>query len=88
VQIAALTPADQVHQGATDQPNDIKAADECLASELCIDQYLWSLYQRALCQTGAGQWIALPNPRQWRREKVFGIVTKFDFLRTFAFTSG
>jgi hypothetical protein len=32
--------------------------------------------------------IALLNPRQWRREKVFGIVTKFDFLSTFAFTSG
>jgi hypothetical protein len=46
-QIAALTPADQVHHDATDQPNDIKASDECLASEVCIDQYLWSLYQRA-----------------------------------------
>ena len=46
-QIAALTPADQVHHDTTDQPNDIKASDECLASEVCIDQYLWSLYQRA-----------------------------------------
>jgi len=47
LQIAALTPPDQVHHDARDGPNDIKAADECLASELCIDQYLWSLYQRA-----------------------------------------
>ena len=47
VQIAALTPPDQVHHNASEEPNDIKAADECLASELCIDQYLWSLYQRA-----------------------------------------
>ena len=47
VQIAALTPPDEVHHNASEQPNDIKAADECLASELCIDQYLWSLYQRA-----------------------------------------
>jgi hypothetical protein len=46
-QIAALTTLDQVHHDARDEPNDIKAADECLASELCIDQYLWSLYQRA-----------------------------------------
>ena len=46
-QIAALTPPDQVHHDASEGPNDIKAADECLASELCIDQYLWSLYQRA-----------------------------------------
>jgi hypothetical protein len=47
VQIAALTPPDQVHHDASDEPNDDKAADECPASELCIDQYLWSLYQRA-----------------------------------------
>jgi hypothetical protein len=47
VQIAALTPPDQVHHDAGDEPKDIKTADECLASELCIDQYLWSLYQRA-----------------------------------------
>jgi hypothetical protein len=47
VQLAALTPPDEVHHDARDEPNDIKAADECVASELCIDQYLWSLYQRA-----------------------------------------
>jgi hypothetical protein len=47
VQIAALTPPDQVHHNVSEEPNDIKAADECLVSELCIDQYLWSLYQRA-----------------------------------------
>ena len=47
MQIALLTPPDQVHHDAGDEPKDIKTADECLASELCIDQYLWSLYQRA-----------------------------------------
>jgi D-alanyl-D-alanine carboxypeptidase len=46
VQIALLTP-DQVHHDGKEEPDDIKTADECLASELCIDQYLWSLYQRA-----------------------------------------
>jgi hypothetical protein len=30
-----------------EDPNDIKTAEECLSSELCVDQYLWSLYQRA-----------------------------------------
>jgi hypothetical protein len=44
-QLAALTPPDEVHHNASEEPNDIKAADECV--ELCIDQYLWSLYQRA-----------------------------------------
>jgi hypothetical protein len=47
VQFAALTPPDQVHHDARDEPNDIKTTDECPASEACIDQYLWSLYQRA-----------------------------------------
>src|SRR6516165_7662140 len=47
VQIAALIPPDQVHISAKEEPNDFKTADECLASERCIDQYLWSLYQRA-----------------------------------------
>ena len=47
VQIAALTPLDELHHDAREEPNDIKTADECLSSELCIDQYLWSLYQRA-----------------------------------------
>jgi hypothetical protein len=47
VQLAALTPLDEVHHDARDEPNGIKTADECSASEACIDQYLWSLYQRA-----------------------------------------
>jgi hypothetical protein len=26
--------------------NPIGSVDECLVSEVCIDEYLWSLYQR------------------------------------------
>jgi hypothetical protein len=47
IQIAALTPLDGLHHDAREEPNDIKTVDECLKSEPCIDQYLWSLYQRA-----------------------------------------
>ena len=47
VQLAALTPLDELHHDAKEDPNDIKTAEECHSSELCIDQYLWSLYQRA-----------------------------------------
>jgi hypothetical protein len=47
VQLAALTPPDDLHHDAREEPNDIKTVDECHTSELCIDQYLWSLYQRA-----------------------------------------
>ncbi len=47
VQLAALTPADDLHDDAKEKPNDIKTVDECDTPEPCIDQYLWSLYQRA-----------------------------------------
>jgi hypothetical protein len=47
VQLAALTPLDEVHHDAKEQPSDVKTVDECDTPELCVDQYLWSLYQRA-----------------------------------------
>jgi hypothetical protein len=47
MQMAALTPLDELHHDAKEAPNDIKTAEECLSFELCIDQYLWSRYQRA-----------------------------------------
>jgi hypothetical protein len=47
VQLAALTPPDEVHHDARSEPSDIKTADACPASDLRVDQYLWSLYQRA-----------------------------------------
>ena len=47
VQMAALTPLDGLHHDAKEEPSDMKTGGECLTSEVCIDQYLWSLYQRA-----------------------------------------
>jgi hypothetical protein len=47
VQIAALIPPDHVYTGAKEELNGAKTGGECVASELCVDQYLWSLYQRA-----------------------------------------
>jgi hypothetical protein len=47
VRIAALTPLDQVHADTNEASNGIKPPDECPVPEMCIDQYLWSLYQRA-----------------------------------------
>ena len=47
VQMATLTQLDELHHDAKEEPKDIETGDECLKSELCIDQYLWSLYQRA-----------------------------------------
>ena len=47
VRIAALTPLDQVHADTNEASNGIKPPDECPVPEICIDQYLWSLYQRA-----------------------------------------
>jgi hypothetical protein len=47
VQLAALTPLDGLRHDVKEKPNDIKTGDECLTADPCIDQYLWSLYQRA-----------------------------------------
>jgi hypothetical protein len=47
VQMAALIPPDHERADTKEELNDIRSGDECLAREGCIDQYLWSLYQRA-----------------------------------------
>ena len=47
VQLATLTLPDQVHTDTSEASNAIKTPNECLVPEVCIDQYLWSLYQRA-----------------------------------------
>jgi hypothetical protein len=47
VQLAALMPLDEVHHDAKEDRNDLKNVGECDTPDTCIDQYLWSLYQRA-----------------------------------------
>ena len=45
---AATALADQAAFGAPDvKPSPLETSDECLLAEDCIDQYLWSIYQRA-----------------------------------------
>jgi len=46
VQIATLTDADPTLSDAKKAPGSVNALDDCLVSEVCIDEYLWSLYQR------------------------------------------
>jgi hypothetical protein len=46
VQIATLTAADPTPSDAKKAPGSVNALDDCLVSEVCIDEYLWSLYQR------------------------------------------
>jgi hypothetical protein len=36
-----------IHPDVNEAVSPIETVDECLASDVCIDQYLWSLYQRA-----------------------------------------
>ena len=45
MQIAAPTGPDAVHD-IGNAVRSIETVDECLVPEICIDQYLWSLYQR------------------------------------------
>ena len=46
VQIAMASTPDPLHTDAKEAVSAVQTVDECLTSELCIDQYLWSLYQR------------------------------------------
>ena len=46
VQMAAAGEPDAAHTDTGEAVKPIETVDECLVSETCIDQYLWSLYQR------------------------------------------
>ena len=46
VQIATLSTAVPVQPEAKEAVNSTETGDECLVPEICIDQYLWSVYQR------------------------------------------
>jgi hypothetical protein len=47
VQVATASTPDPVQSYATDAVRSIETPDECLVVEICIDRYLWSVYQRA-----------------------------------------
>jgi Uncharacterized protein conserved in bacteria (DUF2147) len=46
VQIAMASTPDPLHSDAKEAVSAVKTLGECAAAEVCIDQYLWSLYQR------------------------------------------
>jgi hypothetical protein len=46
VQIATANPSDLVPNDAKEAVSSIEIFDECLAVDICINQYLWVLYQR------------------------------------------
>jgi len=45
VLLAATSPTDALHRADSPAANS-KALDACVESDVCIDQYLWSLYER------------------------------------------
>jgi hypothetical protein len=45
-QIATVNTPEPVHTDDTEPVNATKTLDECLVQDVCIDQYLWSVYQR------------------------------------------
>jgi hypothetical protein len=44
---ATLSMPEPIHPDVQGAVSPIETVDECQASDVCIDQYLWSLYQRA-----------------------------------------
>jgi hypothetical protein len=47
VQAATASTPDVIRKDAGEDVSSIEIADECLVVEICIDRYLWALYQRA-----------------------------------------
>src|SRR3984893_1816973 len=47
VQVAFASTPDPVQGYAKGAVSSVETPDECLVAEICIDRYLWSLYQRA-----------------------------------------
>jgi hypothetical protein len=45
-QMVTASEADAMHTDTGEAARSIEAVDECLVPEICIDRYLWSLYQR------------------------------------------
>jgi hypothetical protein len=46
VQVATASTADPVPNDAKEAVSSIEILDECLVGDICIDRYLWALYQR------------------------------------------
>jgi hypothetical protein len=46
VQVATANPSDLVPNDAKEAVSSIEIFDKCLAVDVCINQYLWALYQR------------------------------------------
>jgi hypothetical protein len=47
VQAATASPPDPVSNDAQEAASSVEILDECLVADICIDRYLWALYQRA-----------------------------------------
>jgi hypothetical protein len=47
LQMATANTPDQVQKEVKEPVSNIETLDECLVPEICIDRYLWSLYERA-----------------------------------------
>jgi hypothetical protein len=45
--VAAEGKSDPVENNGKQVANSVEILDECFVAEICIDQYLWSMYQRA-----------------------------------------
>jgi hypothetical protein len=46
VQFASLSTSDPVKEDPKPTVRPVETPDECLVAEICIDEYLWSLYER------------------------------------------
>ena len=57
VQVATASTPDPMPNEARASLSSIDVLDECLAADICIDRYLWALYQRLPRRT-ASRWMS------------------------------
>ena len=46
VQVATANTPDPVPNDAKEAVSSVEIVDECLVADICIDRFLWALYQR------------------------------------------
>ena len=79
MRLASVSPTDPLPDNARPTARSDDTSNECLVAELCIDQYLWSLYQRApkVDTVKMEERIKVTVERKGKLRTVFKTITKY-----------
>ena len=79
VRIASLSTPDPVQNAARPAVSSFEALDACLEPDVCIDQYLWSLYERTpkVDTVKVTERIKVTFEKKGKKRTVFKTLTKY-----------